>query len=92
MAISMSLLRKTCCRLSKARPASSDWMRSGRSCIMILSLRCRSSLCHIGTRCSMCTHSICLPSALQRSQHSSMQRIAKRGRSVAGSIIWISRV
>ena len=29
---SMSVLRKTCWRLSKARPASSDLMRSGRSC------------------------------------------------------------
>jgi hypothetical protein len=52
---SMSALRKTCWRLSKARPATSDLMRSGRSCIMTLSLRWRSALCHWETRCSMCT-------------------------------------
>lgn len=30
---SMSSGRKACCRLSKASPASSDWIRSGLSCI-----------------------------------------------------------
>jgi hypothetical protein len=52
---SMSTLRKTCWSESNARPASSDLMRSGRSCIITLSLRWRSALCHCGTRCSMCT-------------------------------------
>jgi len=30
---SMSTLRNTCCSESNASPASSDWMRSGRSCL-----------------------------------------------------------
>lgn len=40
IAIRMSAFRNTCCSESKARPASSLCMRSGRSCIMTRSLRC----------------------------------------------------
>ena len=35
----------------------------------------RSALCHCGTRCSRCTHSWPLPSAMHASHASSMQRV-----------------
>ena len=49
----------------------------------------RSALCHIGTRCSRCTHSWPFPSAMHASHASSMQRVWKRGLSVSGSTILI---
>eukprot|EP00961_Rhodomonas_salina_P129418 1743208-Rhodomonas_salina.1 len=46
---SMSTGRKACCRLSNASPASSLWMRSGRSCMIVFSRTWRSLFCQRGT-------------------------------------------
>ena len=90
---SMSVLRKTCWSESNARPASSDLIRSGRSCIITLSLRWRSALCHWGTRWSMCTcekkvESACIYErragahmhGLGLDKHRHAKRVAKRER------------
>lgn len=45
--VSMSTGLNACWRESKARPDSSEMMRSGLSCMMVLSLVCRSPLCHL---------------------------------------------
>jgi len=52
----------------------------------------RALLCQRGTRCSMCTHSVCLPSSLQRAQTSSMHIVANIGRPVLWSRMRIRRV
>ena len=57
----------------------------GLSCIMILSFLCLSADCHDGTKCNICTQLSALPSALQASQASSIDRVTNNGRSVAGS-------
>jgi hypothetical protein len=52
----------------------------------------RSADCHIGTRCSLCTHSWPTPSSMHFSHASSMQRVWNRGREFTGSCILIKRV
>ena len=71
--------RNACCRLSNASPASSLWMRSGRSCMIVLRRTCRSEFCQRGTRCSRCTHSVDFPSSLHAAQESSIDTEMKIG-------------
>lgn len=47
---SMSAGLKQHCKESKANPLSSDSIRSGRSCMMVLSLRCFELDCQRGTK------------------------------------------
>lgn len=70
---------KHCWRASKARPLSSEAMRSGLSCMTVLSRTCLSELCQLGTRWSMCLHSVALPSSLHLEQASSTLKVLKMG-------------
>ena len=90
--VSMWEVLKICWLESKARPDSSLSMRSGRSCMMVLSLTCRSELCQRGTRWSMCTHDAALPSSMHLRQASCTLMLVKSGRPVTLSRIRSSRV
>ena len=67
---SRSADRNTVWAASNASPASSDSIRSGRSCITVLSSSCRSLDCHRGMRCSRCTHCEACPFSMHASQAS----------------------
>ena len=60
--------------------------------MMVLSLMCRSPLCHLGTRCSMWGHPADFPSSLQALQARVTERVVKRGRFVVLSRILRSLV
>ena len=77
---------------SNARPLSSLSMRSGRSCITVLSFMWRSELCQRGTRCSMCTHSVLLPSSMHFLHASCTLMVRKSGIPVTGSRMRMRRV
>jgi hypothetical protein len=89
---STSAARNACFIESNASPESSDWMRSGRSCMIVFSRTWRSDDCHRGTRCSMCTQSTALPSARHALHASCTLRHVKMDWFVLGSTIFISRV
>ncbi len=89
---SMSVDRKHCWSASNARPDSSDWMRSGLSDIIVLSLSCLALLCHRGTRCSKCLHSAAFPSSLQCWHDNSTEMDRKIGAPVIASRILKSLV
>ncbi len=90
--MSMCAVLKICWLESKARPLSSLSIRSGRSCMMVLSLTCLSELCQRGTRWSMWTHAAALPSSMHFLQASCTLMLVKRGRPVTLSRIRRSRV
>jgi hypothetical protein len=70
---------KHCCKASNANPLSSEAMRSGLSCMTVLSLMCLSELCQLGTRCSMCLHSVAFPSSLHLEHASSTLKVLNMG-------------
>ena len=90
--MSRSGLLKTCCRESNASPLNSLSMRSGRSCMTVLSFKCRSPLCHRGTRWSMWGHSAPFPSSRQAAQARVTESVVKSGRFVVLSRMRRSRV
>lgn len=71
--------RKHCCSESKARPLSSEAIRSGRSSMTFLRRMCLSELCQAGTKWSMCLQSVALPSSLHLVQASSTLNVLKMG-------------
>ena len=83
---------KICWLESNARPLSSLSIRSGRSCMMVLSFTCLSELCQRGTRCSMWTHSAALPSSMHLRQASCTLMLVNRGSPVTLSRILSNRV
>lgn len=87
---SMSCARKTCCRLSNARPASSLWIKSGLSSMILWRRWCFSDDCQRGTRCKLCTQDACLPSSLHFAQHSSTLKTVNMLSFVVGSFILIN--
>ena len=89
---SMSAGRKHCCKLSNARPESSDSMRSGLSCITVFNLLCLSDDCQRGTKWSKCTQSVALPSSLHFAHASSTWRTVNSASPVALSFKRIKRV
>lgn len=89
---SMCAVLKICWLESKASPLSSLSMRSGRSCMMVLSLTCRSELCQRGTRCSMWTHDAVCPSAMHFLHASCTLMLVKSGSPVILSRIRSRRV
>ena len=64
-----------CCSESKAKPDNSETMRSGLSCIIVLSLVCLAPLCHLGTRWSKWMQSEAFPSSLHASHAKTTDRI-----------------
>ena len=60
--------------------------------MMVLSLMCRSPLCQLGTRWSICGHSAAFPSSLHLAQARVTLRVVNMGRLVALSRILSSLV
>ncbi len=86
----MSTYLKHCCRESNASPLNSDAIRSGLSSMIFLSLTCFSELCHEGTRCNICLHSVDFPFSLQLEHASSTLNVLKIGSCVRLSFILMS--
>lgn len=47
--------------------------------MMVFRRTCLSELCQLGARCSMCLHSVALPSSLHFAQASSTLKVLKMG-------------